>query len=64
MENNLDKEVIVAMAVAVAAEDMNTAPEQIRVISFRKIQESSLQQYLTDNKIQHTKYQLEVKTDE
>ena len=54
----MDKEQIVAMAVAAIAEESQTDASAIRVLSFREIKKSALEQYISDRQIQYKKYQL------
>lgn len=54
------KATIVAMAAAAVAEEMQEDVRNLRVISFRKIPRSSLEQYIIDYGISYKKYQLEV----
>jgi hypothetical protein len=56
METN--QEQIVAMAAAVIAEEEGTPIEAIKVVSFREVHKSSLEQYISDHNIQYRKYQL------
>ncbi len=55
----LETEKILAMAVAAVAEEWGTPPERVRVISFKEVQKSSLEQYIEDHQITYRKYQLE-----
>lgn len=57
MTINVEK--IVAMAVAVVAEENGVSPKRVVVRSFREIQKSSLERYIEDNKITYHKYRLE-----
>ena len=52
------------MAVVAAAEEMHEMPENIRVLSFREVKESSLQRYLRDSEIQYNRFKLEVLQDD
>ncbi len=54
----LNQEQIVAMAVASIAEEEATRIEAIKVVSFREIHKSSLEQFISDHNIQYKKYQL------
>lgn len=54
----LKKEEIAAMAIAVIAEEVNEELSNLRIVSFKKIQNSGLQQYLEENQIDFKKYQL------
>ena len=53
----LDEEVI-AMAIAAIAEEEGTDISRVRVVSFRELKKSSLQQYIAEHHIQYHKYQL------
>ena len=53
-----ERDEIVAMAVAVIAEELGTDVKHVRVHSFREVKKSSLAQYLEDNKINFIKYEL------
>ncbi len=55
----MDMERILAMAVAVVAEESGVEPKQMNVLSFKEIQKSSLEQFIEDNSISYHKYQLE-----
>ena len=52
-------EEIAAMAVAAIAEETNTDAKNLRIVSFREIQESPLMQFVKDNGISYKKYSLE-----
>ena len=54
----LEKEQVIAMAVAVIAEDQQEDLSRIRVVSFREVQKSSLEQFVEDHHILYKKYQL------
>lgn len=54
----MDKEAIVAMAVAAVAEELKTEAKKIRVLSFKEIEKSSLEKYIEENNISFQKYQL------
>ena len=54
----MEKEQIVAMAVAAIAEETQTDASAIRVVSFREVQRNALEQYLSDYHIEYKKYQL------
>ena len=56
MDNDIKR--IVAMAVAVIAEELNEDISAIRVVSFKEIHKSSLEQYISEHNIQYKKYQL------
>ncbi|HAW16605.1 MAG TPA: hypothetical protein DCW41_07905 [Clostridiales bacterium] len=55
----MDKEEIVAMAVACIAEQTGTDMKNVRVLSFKEIVKSPLMQYISDNDIKYKKYELE-----
>ena len=54
----LTMEQIAAMAVAAVAEETGEEMDNLRIVSFREIHKSSLEQYISDNHIQYHKYQL------
>ena len=54
----MEKEQIVAMAVAAIAEETQTDASAIRVVSFREVPKSALEQYISDRQIEYRKYQL------
>ena len=54
----MEKDVIVAMAVAAVAEELNTDIKRIRVVSFKEIEKSCLEKYIEDHSIVYRKYQL------
>ena len=56
--DELKQDELVAMAAAAAAELLGEDVRCLRVVSFREIRKSALAQYLADNHIQYTKYQL------
>lgn len=49
--NDLNKEMLVAMSVAVIAEDMGIDSEQLCVVSFHEVRESPLKRYLKEKDI-------------
>ncbi len=51
-------EQIIAMAVAAIAEELGEDVTKLRVISFREVPRSSLEQYIADHNIVYKKYQL------
>ena len=57
--NQMETEKILAMAVAVIAEETGTDAKRIQVRSFREVHGSCLEQYLAENRIAYHKYQLE-----
>ena len=54
----LTMEQIAAMAIASIAEEMQEDVKQLRIVSFREVNQSSLEQYIADNQVQYKKYQL------
>ena len=54
----MSDETKLAMAIACIAEEEQTDISKYRVISFREIQKSSLEQYIEMNQIAYKKYQL------
>ncbi len=54
----MEKDVIVAMAVAALAEELQTDIKRIRVVSFKEIEKSRLEKYIEDHSIFYSKYQL------
>ena len=54
----MELEKIVAMAVAAIAEETQEDVKSLRVVSFREIKKSSLEQYIADYHIQYVKYLL------
>ena len=57
-EDCISREEIIAMAVAAIAEEWETDTSSLRVVSFREIPRSSLEQYIADHGIQYRKYRL------
>lgn len=57
--DSLEKERIIAMAVAAIAEENRTETKQVVVRSFKEIKKSGLEQFIEDNNIDYHKYQLE-----
>ena len=55
----MEKEKVLAMAVAVIAEEKGVETKRVVVHSFKEIQKSSLEQFIEDNHIAYKKYQLE-----
>lgn len=55
----MEKEQIIAMAVAAVAEENGVAPKRVTVLSFRELKKSSLEQYIEENHIDYHKFQLE-----
>ncbi len=54
----MEKEQIIAMAVACIAEENGVDVKHVVVRSFREAKKSSLEQYIEDNNIAYHKYQL------
>ena len=57
-EQTIDMDELVAMAVAAVAEDMRQDVKRIRVVSFREILPSLLENYLAERKISFKRYEL------
>ena len=57
-EQIMDIDELVAMAVAAVAEDMRQDIRRIRVVSFREILPSPLENYLAERKISFKRYEL------
>ena len=55
----MEKEKLIAMAIAAVAEKNGVEPKKVIVRSFKEIQKSSLEQYIEENHIAYHKYQLE-----
>ena len=55
----MEIEIVLAMAVAAAAEENKVEPHRVIVRSFKEIQKSSLEKYVEDHQINYQKYQLE-----
>ena len=54
----LSLEQAAAMAVAAVAEETQEDISYLRIISFREIPQSSLEQYIAEHNIQYKKYEL------
>ena len=54
----MEKDQIVAMAVAAVAEELNTDIKRIRVVSFKEVEKSALEKYIEAHSIVYRKYQL------
>lgn len=54
----MDMDELVAMAVAAVAEDMRQDIRRIRVVSFREVFPSPLENYLAERKISFKRYEL------
>lgn len=54
----MELEKIVAMAVALVAEENKTDIKNVIVHSFKEVQKSSLEKFIADNNISYHKYQL------
>ena len=57
-EQTMDMDGLVAMAAAAVAEDMRTDAKRIRVVSFREVFPSPLENYLAERKISFKRYEL------
>lgn len=55
----MEIEKILAMAVAAVAEETGTELKHVKILSFKEVQKSSLEQYIEKNHISYHKYQLE-----
>ena len=55
----MEKNAIIAMAVAAIAEETNQDIKKVRVKSFREAEKSSLEKYIEANNLVYKKYQLE-----
>lgn len=56
--NGISREQIIAMSVAAVAEETQEDISALRVVSFREIHRSSLEQYIADHQIKYKKYKL------
>ncbi len=54
----VEKKQVAAMAIAAIAEELGEDVSNVRVVSFRELENSSLEDYLTGNHIIYRKYQL------
>ena len=54
----LNREQIALMAVAVIAEEEKMDVSALRIVSFREVHKSSLEQYIEDHGIKYKKYRL------
>ena len=54
----MENEKVIAMAVAAIAEECDVDIKAIRVLSFKAIQKSCLEQYIADHQISYKKYWL------
>lgn len=54
----MEKEKVIAMAVAVIAEELKTDIKRIRVKSFKEVEKSNLEKYIEERSITYKKYQL------
>ncbi|MBR4415221.1 MAG: hypothetical protein IKS67_00530 [Victivallales bacterium] len=57
-EQTMDMDELVAMAVAAVAEDLRQDVKRIRVVSFREVFPSPLENYLAERKISFKRYEL------
>ena len=55
---NIEHEKIIAMAVAAICEETGEDASDIRVVSFREVPKSPLEQYIAERGISYHKYQL------
>ena len=53
-----EQEQIIAMAIAAIAEELHEQIPRLRVLSFREVHKSSLEEFLAEHHIQYKKYQL------
>jgi hypothetical protein len=51
-------EAVIAMAVVAIAEEKGVSADKLRVVSFKKAQKSSLEEYIEKNNINYKKYRL------
>ncbi len=54
----MEKDQIIAMAIAAVAEELKTEIKRIHVLYFKEIEKSSLEKYLEEKSIHFEKYQL------
>ena len=54
----MDKEKAIVMAVAAFAEEKGIPIKNVKVLSFKEIQKSSLVKYIEENQIVYNKYSL------
>lgn len=54
----ISEEQIVVMAVSAIAEELKEDIFGLRVVSFKEVYKSSLEQYISEHKISYKKYQL------
>jgi len=54
----MEREQIIAMAVAAVSEELKTDIKRIRVLSFKEVEKSSLEKYIEEKSIHFEKYQL------
>ena len=54
----ISKEQVAAMAVAAIAEELQTDVSAVRIVSFREVRKSALEQYIADRHISYQKYRL------
>ena len=54
----MEKDEIIAMAVAAIAEELKTDIKRIRVKSFKEVEKSNLEKYIEEKNISYKKYQL------
>lgn len=54
----MEKDEVIAMAVAAIAEELKTDIKRIKVKSFKEVEKSNLEKYIEEKSIQYIKYQL------
>lgn len=54
----MEKEEIVAMAIAAIAEELKTEVHRVKVLSFHEVEKNILERYIEENSIDYNKYQL------
>ena len=56
----MEKEQIIAMAVAAVTEELKINTKRIRVLSFKEVEKSSLEKFIEEKAIHFEKYQLKL----
>lgn len=54
----MEKDEVIAMAVAAIAEELKIDIKRIRVKSFKEVEKSNLEKYIEEKSIQYRKFQL------
>ena len=54
----MEKEEIIALAIAAIAEELKTDIKRIKVKSFKEVEKSNLEKYIEEKNIPYKKYQL------